>query len=169
MADLFLLFFRVAFLASPPQAIPPGRRPFELGVFAALATYVFALALDFGIAYATLRAVVDIGLTAALFWVGLVLFGKDARFQQAFGAYCGAVSFANLAAVLVYGGAPNAESVGFTLAEFVLLVWNLALLGHIVRHSFELPMWVSTVVALVYVYVITGVLFVVLPLPASGA
>lgn len=165
--ELFRLFFRIAFLASPPQALPAGRRPFEIGVAACLLTYVLALAFDYGLGYALVRAVVDIGVTGAAFFLGLMLVGKQARFQQAYGAYCGAVAFANVAALMVYQGAPVDETRPFAVAEFVLLVWNLALLSHVIRHSFEWPMWVSTVAALVYVYVITGLLFVLLPLPSA--
>lgn len=164
VTDLFRLFFRVAFLMSPPQAVPAGERAFYVGVFSAVLTYVAALAVDFGVGYALARAVVDIALSGVLFWACLYMAGRQARFQQAFGAYCGAVAFANAAAFFLYAGGTAGEQT-FSIADFVLLVWNLSLLGHVIRHSFELRMSLSIFAALVYVYVLTTVLFVVLPLP----
>ncbi len=167
MVDLFRLFFRVAFLASPPQDVPAGERTFVVGVTAALLTYVGALALDFGVGYASVRAVVDLGLSGAMWWACLRLLGREARFQQSFGAYCGAVSFANLAALVVFQGGMAGTST-FALADFVLLVWNLALLGFVIRHTLEVRMWVSIVSALVYVYVLAGLMFVLLPMPPAS-
>ena len=92
--------------------------------------------------------------------------GRQARFQQAYGAYCGAVSFANLAALIMYRGTPSEDPV-LALGDFVLLVWNLCLLGHIIRHAFEVRIFLSLVFALIYVYLITSLIFRVLPLPSA--
>ena len=167
VSDLLRLFFRVSFLASPPQAIPAGERPFYIGLTLALLSYVLALAFDFGMGYATARAVLDIAATGLLLWVCLRLTGRQARFQQAYGAYCGAVSFANLAALVIYrSGAQSAEP-SMALGDFVLLVWNLCLLGHVIRHTFELRMVPSLAAALFYVFLITNLLFRVMPLPSA--
>lgn len=166
MSDLLRLFFRVAFLASPPQAVPAGERPFYIGVTLALLSYVAALAPDFGVGYSTARALVDITVTGALFWVCLKMVGRQARFQQAYGAYCGAVSFANLAALVIYRMSDPAVQT-FSLGDFILLVWNLCLIGHVIRHAFEIRMFLSILAALVYVYVITSLMFSVFPLPAG--
>ncbi len=152
---------------SPPQVIPAGERPFHIGVLSAVVTYVAALAVDFGIGYAFARAVVDISVSGAALWAFLRMNGRQARFQQAYGAYCGAVAFPNAAALVLYsGGAAGGQA--FSIADFVLLVWNLSLLGHVIRHSFELRMSLSIVAALGYVYMITSLLFLLLPLPSAG-
>lgn len=146
--------------------MPSGERPFIIGVICAVLTYVAALAVDFGVGYALTRALVDIGVSGLAFYLCLRAVGRQARFQQAYGAYCGAVSFANAAAFFLYaGGTAGQES--FSIADFVLLVWNLSLLGHVIRHTFELRMTLSIAAALVYVYLMTTLLFALLPLPEA--
>ena len=102
-----------------------------------------------------------------LLWVCLRAVGRQARFQQAYGAYCGAVSFANLAALAIYRSGAQSAAPALALGDFVLLVWNLCLLGHVIRHTFEIRMVPSIVAALLYVFLITNLMFSVLPLPST--
>jgi len=150
-----------------PQDLPAGVLPLRVGIFCAFITYVLALVGVTGMPIAVLTAVVDIGLLCLLFYVALQWFGKSERFCQAFAGFCGASMFINLAALPIYlsfgsGVDPAALSPDsramFDMANFVLMVWTIALLGHIVRHTFEVRMPISILIAYMYVMLLTFVL-----------
>ena len=52
------------------------------------------------------------------------------------------------------------------LADFVLLVWGLSLLGHVIRHTFETGMVLSIVVSFVYFVLLSSLISTFLPMPA---
>ena len=170
MSALLRQYFDIAFLMGRPQELPGGDDQMRIGIALALVTYVAALTSEFGASYALLLAVLDIGLTGATLWAALRLTDRPARFRQAFGGYCGAAAFVNAAAIPIYlfGDAGGVEG-GPGFADFVLLVWTLCLLGHVIRHTFEVRLAVSILVAFVYFLVMTSVIGSLLPRPADLA
>lgn len=166
LAELFRQFFYLAFLMRRPQDVRGGEATLFVGVSAGLLTYVLAAASLYGFGPALYRAVIDMTMTGIALWAALRLTGKGDRFTQAFGGYCGAVAFVNAVAIPVYGtGNAVGGDVGF--ADFILLVWNLSLLGHVIRHTFEVRLPIGVLAAFVYVIVLTGLLGVIAPLPQA--
>ena len=167
MAELVRQYFYLALLMRRPQDVSANELTLPFGLALSLVTYVITLAALIGIGPAVLRAVADLTLTGAALYVALYLTGKSARFAQSFGGYCGAVAIVNLAALPLYVGQGSraAESVG--LGDFVLLVWNLSLIGHVIRHTFEVRLPIGILYAFGYVLVITSLLASLLP-PAGA-
>ncbi len=168
MSGLLRQYFDIAFLMGRPQDLPGGEQQMRVGIALALATYVLALASPFGLSHALLLAVLDIGITGLVLRTALQLAGHAGRFQQAFGGYCGAAAFVNAAAIPVYLGQRTTLDTGPGFADFVLLVWTLCLLGHVVRHTFEVRLATSILLAFVYVVVLTAALDGLLPAPAGS-
>ena len=158
VSELVRQFFNLAFLMRRPQDVPAGESTLPIGVGMALVSYVLALAAPYGVGVALTRAVIDVGLTGGALWLALRLTGRSARFAQAFGGYCGAVAFVNLAALPVYLSATAEPEMRIGIADFVLLVWNLSLLGHVIRHTFEIRLPTGILCAFVYVIVLSGLL-----------
>lgn len=162
MAELLRQYFNIAFLTGRPQDLPAGERQLSIGVTLAFVTYVLALVSLYGVPRAALNALLDLGLTGVVLWSALRLMGHPGRFEQAFGGFCGAVAWLNVAAIPVYLG-QTAEATGVSFAEFVLLVWNLSLLGHVIRHTFDTGLPMSILIAFVFVIILTGILTTLLP------
>lgn len=153
-----------------PQDLPAGSTQMKIGVLLAISTYLMALAVPYGVGRALLQAVVDLGTTALIAYLALYLVGQRARFDQAFGALCGASSFINLAAVPLYGfnRADQGASLG-VLPEFVLLVWGLSLMGHVIRHTFEIGIAMSIFASFVYFVFLSILIAALLPLDSPDA
>lgn len=164
VAELVRQFFYLAFLMRRPQDVHAGEATLPIGVGLALLSYVLALVGAHGVGLALARAVIDIALTGGALWVALKLTDRVARFRQAYGGYCGAVAFINLAAIPVYLSSRASLEPSVGLADFVLLVWNLALLGHVIRHTFETKLPTGILCAFVYVILLSGLLADLVPI-----
>lgn len=148
-----------------PQELPAGNNQMFTGVCLAVTTYVLALSIPYGVGRAFLTALLDLGLTAALMMGALILLGHKARFEQAFGGLCGSSAFINLAAIPIYS-LRNTDGVATSpanLADFVLLVWGITLLGHIVRHTFDLRIATSVLIAFAYLVILSSIVGSFLP------
>ena len=166
--ELFQQYFNIAFLMGKPQDLPPGRAQLKLAVTLSVVTYVLALAVPFGVERAFLQALVDIGCTGLVIWTALRIVGHPGRFEQAFGGLCGASVFINLAAVPLFTLRPTNPEMGGaagTLADFVLLVWGLSLMAHVIRHTFEVRMFVSVAMSVTYFIVLSTVIASIWPAP----
>lgn len=165
MRELIQQYFNIAFLMGKPQDLPAGNNQMVIGICLALVTYVMALAIPYGVGRALFTAFIDLGCTAVLLSVALVSTGYKGRFEQAFGGLCGSSAFINLAAVPIYnlrGSDPSVSSTG-ALADFVLLVWGITLLGHIIRHTFELKIAMSVIIAFAYLILLSSLVSAFLP------
>lgn len=167
--SLIQQYFNIAFLMGKPQDLPAGNRQMQIGISLAVVTYVMALAVPFGLGRAFLTAVLDLGCTAILLLVVLVAQGHRARFEQAFGGLCGSSAFINLAAIPIYSlrNSDGAVSSPANLADFVLLVWGITLLGHIIRHTFDLRIATSVLIAFTYLILLSSLVGSFLPAPQN--
>ena len=153
-----------------PQDLPAGEAPMRVGIALAFVTYVMAMALPFGLFTASLQAAIDLIGTALILWLALYLTNRLPRMQQAFGGLCGASAFINLASLPIsIFRQPAGESPIGGLAEFVLLVWGLSLIAHVIRHTFEIKMFVSIFIAYVYVVVWSTIIRILIPVPIPTA
>ena len=169
MRELLHQYFNIAFLMGKPQDLPAGIEQMKAGVALAFVTYVVALAVPYGLSRAIFQALIDLACTAMIMHVALSVMGMRPRFEQAFGGLCGASAFINLAALPLYalrpsGLASQTASAG-NLADFVLLVWGLSLLGHVIRHTFEINMVVSILVSFIYFILLSTLIAMLMPLP----
>ena len=171
VAELLRQYFRIAFLMGRPQDLPGGATQMIIGCALAFVTYVVALLGVHELGRALALVLVDLGCTALALRVALSLTGHPGRFEQAFGGLCGASAFVNAAAVPIYlERSPSAEAPisGTTaFAEFVLLVWSLSLLAHVLRHTFELRLGIGILIAFLYVLLLANVIDALMP-PASS-
>lgn len=168
--ELLQQYFNIAFLMGKPQDVSRAANQMKIGVVLALLTYVMALAIPYGPFRALIQAIIDLGCTAIILSVALSVVGLKNRFEQAFGGLCGASAFINLAALPLYalrpmGPASQGSSLSL-LADFVLLVWGLSLLGHIIRHTFGISMVLSIVISFIYFVFLSTLISSVLPMPA---
>lgn len=154
-----------------PQDLPAGVAQMRIGIGLSALTYILALLVPYGLGRAVLQASIDLISTGLVLFIALLAVGHRARFEQAFGGLCGASAFINLAALPLYNLRPasvDASGTSLTvLADFVLLVWGLSLLAHVVRHTFEVRMVVSVLISFVYFIVLSSVIAALMPVPQA--
>ncbi|MBX2878579.1 MAG: hypothetical protein KTR32_01545 [Granulosicoccus sp.] len=162
MLQLLRQYFDIAFLMGKPQDLPGGDHQMKIGIGLALLTYIMALAVPYGLGQAFLQAVIDLLFTGAIFLIALILMGRRSRFEQAFGGFCGASAFINLAALPLFNLRPErVDTAGFTLtdlADLVLLVWGISLLAHVIKHTFEVNRVLSVVISFLYLMVLSSLM-----------
>ena len=172
MAALFKQYFNIAFLMGKPQDLPAGENQLYIALACNFVTYVLALLSFTGFGSAVLHAAIDLGCTGLFLYVALMLVKRLPRFEQAYGAICGAGAVLNLIAIplLLLTSDPQGEAAIYLafFARFLLLVWSLSLVGHVLRHTFSLHMVLSVSIAVVYYILITNLLGQVFP-DQSGA
>jgi len=156
-----------------PQDLPAGRNQLQIAVVLNFVTYVLALVRFDGVGKASLHAAIDIACVAALFYVGLSFTKQLARFNQAFGAICGANAILNLFGLLLFSLTINEDVASSPqlaqLSLFVLIVWTLTLLAHVLRHTFNLRIFNSVMAALVYYLFILQLLSFISPAEFESA
>ncbi len=135
-------------------------------------TYVIALFTFTGLGAAMAHAGIDLACTGLFLYLALLLTNKRPRFHQAYGAICGAGAILNTAAIpmlqltsiddsaLAEGSTANSVAI---LARFILLVWSLSLVAHVLRHTFGIRMFSSVLIAVMYYLFITSVLAKLFP------
>lgn len=167
MSALLKQYFDIAFLMGKPEDLPQGNSQLYVAIVLNFLTYVLALVSFVGVGAAMMRAALDIGITSGVLYFALNLRTLLPRLQQSLGAICGAGAVLNLAAIpmlqLTEEPAGEPMSVIGIVAQFVLLVWSLSLVGHVIRHTFEVRLSTSIVAAVLYYLFIINVFGMVFP------
>ena len=164
MLQLIRAWFELCLLRRTPQELPASG--YLLGV--SLCCYGLVSVLVSSQSYAFNRALllagVDLGLLLVFVWSLLYLQNRTARINQTLSALAGSGSLMGLIALpLMLAAGPDAvtEPVPPLLVSLwlLLLLWNLFVMAHIIRHalssSFAIGFGVSLLYALLSMQVIT--------------
>lgn len=145
-----------------PQDLPAGDTQMYIAIAFNFITYIVALFSFTGFGRAVLHSAVDLASTGLLLYVGLLLFNRLPRFEQAYGAICGAGAILNLAAIpmLQLSRAPEGvQQSDFAMFSWiVLLMWNFSMVGHVLRFTFSVSIFVGIVAAVIYYLLISTLL-----------
>jgi hypothetical protein len=163
MLKLLQAFWIIATLRAGPQDLPVS------GFLAVLAGALYALAsLLVGMVYlpplaAVLSATLDLGLLSAAAVVALRLRGFPERVPQTLAGLLGSLALIGFLALPVVLWALTAQDMGQELgpggarppvAAALLLrafvVWNLLVIGHVLRHALAIPFALGVLASLAY-------------------
>jgi len=156
MLSLARIWFDICLWRAAPQDLPASGPLLAL----TLACYVLVSMLvslgSYGLAGAAGLALLDLGLLAGFVLVLLYLQNQTARINQTLSALAGTGSLLGMFALpLVWwvqpGQPPEQVPVLLTLSWLALLVWNLLVMGHILRHALSSSFPVGLGAALLYV------------------
>lgn len=156
MQTLFKAFFDLCLFRLGPQDLPASRFLLSFGILLSILVSLAALSISRVSAMGYLLGdLLNLLLEAALLYAALSYLRLRARFEQTFVALLGSGVLLQLlslpALVLIIGAEP-----GQALREFGLLFllgvlgWNLAVMGHILRHAFEMRLAAGVLLAVVY-------------------
>jgi hypothetical protein len=156
MMPLLRAYLQICLLRLGPQDLPASAFLLQLAAVAMLASGTLMLALDLGaLIPALLGVLLDMVASAALLYLGLQVIGQLPRFVQSLSAIYGTAALLQLVAIpilLLIGDNPG-ESVLAQLAVLLylgLLMLSLAILGHILSNTFDMPMWGGVMLAISY-------------------
>ena len=164
MLQLIRVWFDICLLRRAPQELPASN--YLLGV--SLCCYglvsVLVSSQSYTFTKAVLLAAVDIGLMLVFVWSLLYLQSKTTRIKQTLSALAGSGSLMGMIALplmLAVGSDTVTEPVPAPLVSLwlLLLLWNLFVMAHIIRHalssSFAIGFGISLLYALLSMQVIT--------------
>ena len=165
---LFQAFFDICRLRKGPQDLPPSAELLALALVAYAAVVAVSALISRLPGPAIGSSMVETFLIAAINFVLLALRRFDGRWLQTTTAMAGTgVLFTLLALPLLAGlaGAGNADAAASLLypALLALIVWNIAVIAHILRHALSVPFAVAVIIAAAYAWVIAAAVSGVFP------
>jgi hypothetical protein len=119
--------------------------------------------LEQGFGMAILVAGADTGLMVGLTYLGLLMRGSATRAVQTITALTGAGALFELVGwplVIFLHQLEEGQSSSLSLILFALVIWNIMVIGNILRYALSVPMWVGTSIALLYIYITLRVMAV---------
>ncbi|MGB5474152.1 MAG: hypothetical protein WBQ78_11800 [Gammaproteobacteria bacterium] len=151
MEQLIRFWFGLCLLRAAPQDIPAPRPVLvvSLGCYALVSMLLASLSsgLHDGIRVALLELALLVMFTAGL----LYLFNRPARIGQTLAALTGSGSLLGLPALLlVMIAASDAAAPMLSTGWLLLLVWNLLVSAHILRHALSSSLAIGIGVSLLY-------------------
>jgi hypothetical protein len=166
MNALLKYFLDLCLLRAAPQDLPVSQTLLALTIAANLLTsLLLSLSMRLDTAPTLLQSALEILLLLGLLRLVLNLSGRGARFMQSASAAMGASALLAVVAVPVVSLA-GSESGDLALLAGLsmlgLLIWNVLVLGHILRHALEIRLGQGVMGALAYTfatYALMGALF----------
>ncbi|HEC18757.1 MAG TPA: hypothetical protein ENI97_05380 [Gammaproteobacteria bacterium] len=155
MSALLNLILDIMRLRAGPQDLPFSRLLMLLSVGTYLLVGLGVAMQDQSIGLALLSAGVDTVLLVGLAWLALWIRNYKGRLVQTVTAFATTGTLFELMGwpLVAYLHSLGAnESSPLSLLLLALIVWNIGVIGHILRHAIDVPLWVGTGVALLYIY-----------------
>lgn len=151
LSTLLAAFWRMCCLRMAPQDLPRAHNLMIVTMLAnaSLTTLVNQLVgpLPQAVRLAALELLVMAGLTSAL----LYAFARRGRIVQTITALMGTGSVIGAAMLLAMIFVPQLPQ----SAHFVFFLWNIVVIGHILRHAFDTPLVVGVMSALGYAFLLS--------------
>ena len=167
------LFVDIARLQARPQDLPASDGLLVASVIAYALGSVLAIGPIYPLSLGAAGVGLDLLLMFSLIHAALHFTGRVARFRQTLTAVCGTGAlFALLSWPLYQIIAERADSspwaAGAALLLLGLYAWILVVIGHILRHAFDIRLGSAVLVALAYVILTATLGQYLLPLPETG-
>lgn len=155
MNALVPLIINIMRLRAAPQDLPHSWFLLVLSIGAYLLMGLVISLLDQSFGLALVSAGIDTVLLIGLAWLALWIRGYKGRAVQTMTAFAATGTLFELigwplVSYLHQVSADDPSSLSFLL--LILIIWNISVIGHILRHAIDVPMWIGTGVALLYIY-----------------
>ena len=155
MTELLKRLFHICLLTKGPQDLPYSVMLLRVFLLTYFATGLASLATSLPIDEAVLVIMVDISLLLLFSWLCLQAFKMKARFVQMISAMAGIGTLFNIVSIPLMAQIAAAKQGGQIAGElsFLLLFlisWNLAVIAHIFRESFNVRLLAAFVLTLAY-------------------
>lgn len=161
MGKLIHAFWNICLLRQAPQDLPASNALMMLSMLAYGVASILVGLLSLSPGAAFMSGLLDVALMGAMTQLLLWIRELGARFVQTFtalmgtGAIMGVLALPLLFIQLQMGGQPALVP---SLLILGLMIWNLAIVGHILRHAMGAPFFVGVLLAVVFMYVSVSVM-----------
>jgi len=156
--NLLQQFVWVALLRARPQDLPAGRPAMWVAMLMNVLSYVLAVVSLRSVADSLVLAITDLALSGVCLYAAVAVVNKGPRFQQAFTSLAGGTAVLNFAAVPVLWLSAGSASPTVGLLDVVIIVWGLAIIAHVLRHTLEVSAWLSVALAFGFYVVVLNLL-----------
>jgi len=148
------IFVEICLLMRGPQDTPADNGLFKyvLGLYFAVNTLLTSLTTN--LFFAMLQATAELGLLLVFLWAVLWFSHKMARFAQTATAILACGSLFTIASLPFFYWIEThiGESRMLSYTVMLLLVWNLVVVGHILRHALSKPLSFGIGLSFLYVF-----------------
>jgi len=152
MNTLIILIFNIMRLRAAPQDLPYSRFLMLLCVAAYLLMGLVIALLDQRFDLALLSSGIDTALLIGLAYLALWIRGYKGRTVQTVTAFAATGTLFELIGWPLVAYLHQSAGSGLSILLLLLIIWNISVIGHILRHAVDVPMWVGTGIALLYIY-----------------
>jgi len=155
MNALIILILNIMRLRAAPQDLPHSRFLMLLFVGSYLLMGIIISLLDQTLGLSLLSAGIDTAMLVGLAYLALWIRGYQGRTVQtvtalvATGTLFEIISYP-LVAYLQQTSVDNPSNLSILL--LLLIIWNIAVIGHILRHAIDVALWLGIGISLLYVY-----------------
>jgi hypothetical protein len=165
---LIRLFLDIALFSKGPQDTPASALLLALAIGANLAVGIGLAMFQADWVESLLQSLVGIALLAGFLSVALALARKVSRLLQTATTVFGCDTLISVAAVpLLVGSQLSPEAAGVTtLLLMFLLLWQITVIGHILRHALSVPFMAGFALAFVYTVVSYRIMMALFPVMA---
>lgn len=158
MRPILDAYIKLCLLRLAPQDLPASATLLGLSLLMYGGASLLAALVELRGAQAVMAALVDTGLLTLMTQLTLWIRNLGARLTQTLTALAGAGTVMTVISlpILIWQhavGLPPQGSMMPTLTLLALLLWNLVVMGNILRHALSAPIFVGTLLAILYVYI----------------
>jgi len=156
MQALFNLFLDICLFRKGPQHVPFSVALLKVCLLAYGLSGLLVLSLNTPLLVALLQVLLDLALLGGLLYLALTLHRHPRRFEQTLSALTGAGTLIGLLALplisWIIHQQPEVDLELPQLLLWVLWVWSISIMGHILRQACETPVWIGMLYALGYTF-----------------
>ena len=171
MNPLITTFWNICRYRLGPQDLPGSTALLGMVVFAYVVISTSVAGFNLPPAPAFFSALLDAGIIAGVTRLLLWVRELDTRMVQTTTALLGVGTFFGLIAVpLMWWQLSYEDPTQAFLPSFLMLslfVWNLAVMGHILRHALNVAFYVGVLLAVLYMYISISILRALFAIPAG--
>lgn len=161
-------FLEICLLRKGPQDIPASSLFFGIcaGTYALSGLLLATAYQDFN--NAVITALADSGLTILITYLLLFIVRRPQRWLQTGTALLGTGTIFSLLATPVYyaiaaqGGGQSGSPV-LSILIWVLIIWNVIVMAHILKHALSVSFPMGILVALTYIFIVSGTIISITP------
>ena len=155
MFSLLRIFIDLCRFRSAPQDLPYSKFLMSLCVGCYFIVGFIVAVADQPFGQSIIITSADTGLLVGLAYLGLWVRDSIPRATQTITALAGTGALFELVGwplVTYLQNLQEGETSGLALLLPGLVIWNIAVIGNILKHALEIPMWIGTGIALLYIY-----------------
>lgn len=167
---LIRLFLDICLFKKGPQDAPASAMLLKLALAAYFAVGVVLTALENPLPESVLQVLLEGAMMLAFVWASLLAAGKTGRWLQTAIAMLGTDALLSGFAIPLEVLALAAQQAGvFRLLLLLLMLWNIGVVAHILRHALSQPLAIGLSLSLIFVVFTLQVLILLFgPPPLAG-